>query len=77
MNTTASQDDLVTPLLDENHYTFNALKGTAAVKKAYGVSGVPTEFLIDKGGQITAKVRLSSDDREKLVGKMIEELLAK
>ncbi len=77
VNIVASQNDLVGPLLEDGRYTFTALKGTPEVKKAYGVTGAPTEFLIDPKGYIAAKVRLNSDEREARVGKMIEELMEK
>ncbi len=75
VNIVEKQDDLVQPFLDEKHYTFAAFKGSPDIKKAYGVGGAPTEYVIDRQGRVVAKVRLNSDDRERQFEKLVESLL--
>ncbi len=75
VNIVAKQDEMVLPFLNENRYTFTAFKGTPDILQAYNVTGVPTEFVIDRQGRIVAKVRLNSDERERQFEQLVEKLL--
>ena len=75
VNVVAEQDDQVAPFLAENHYTFIPYKINDDTRRAYGVRGAPMEFLIDpKGGAVTM-LRLSSEERERMLGDLIEQLV--
>ncbi len=75
VNISEKQDDKVVPFLREHGYDFTALKADSAVIEAYGVDGVPEEFLIDGQGKLVARVRLNSDESERQVAARIEGLL--
>jgi glutathione peroxidase-family protein len=75
VNIVEKQDDLVRPFLNEHHYTFTAFKGNPDIMQAYAITGVPTEYVIDRQGRVVAKVRLASDDRERQFEKLVESLL--
>lgn len=75
VNIVEQQDDLVRPFLNEHHYTFTAFKGNPDIRRAYTITGVPTEYVIDRQGRVVAKVRLNSDDRERQFEKLVESLL--
>jgi len=75
VNIVARQDEMVLPFLKDNGYTFTPFKGTPDIQQAYNVTGVPTEFVIDRQGRIVAKVRLSSNERERQFEQLVESLL--
>ena len=75
VNVVAEQDEQVVPFLTENHYTFTPYKINDDIRKAYGVRGAPMEFLIDPKGGAVVMLRLSSADRERQLGEIIEQLL--
>lgn len=77
VNISAKQDDLVVPFMREHAYSFTTLKSTAEVARAYSVSGVPAEFVIDPEGRLVKKVRLSTDEREREFEKLLEDLAGK
>lgn len=74
INIVAKQDDQIAPFLAENHYTFAAYKANDAIKQAYGVDGAPMEFVIDRTGRAVTMVRLTSDEKERAFGDLVEKL---
>jgi hypothetical protein len=73
VNIVEVQDEQVLPFLADKHYTFTAYKINNQIRKAYGVRGAPMEFLIDTKGGAVLQLRLSSDERERRLGEIIEE----
>ncbi len=74
INISAKQDDQVVPFLTENHYTFTPYKANQDIRDAYGVDGAPMEFLIDRQGRAVTRVRLNSDEKERVFGDLVEQL---
>ena len=76
VNVIEEQDDQVLPFLAEKHYTFTAYRINPEIRRAYGVSGAPMEFLIDTKGGAVLQLRLNSDERERRLGEIIEQLIS-
>jgi thiol-disulfide isomerase/thioredoxin len=60
----AEREQLVTKFLTDNKYTFPVLYDTSTVEK-YGVTGIPTKFVIDREGRI-AFTAIGFDGAEKM-----------
>ncbi len=61
----------VAEFISENKYTFNVLMDSESKTVAeYGVSGIPTKFIIDKDGNIRFKSVGYSGNNEKLVNEL-------
>ncbi len=67
--------DLVVPYFTKHRYTFTPCRINMDIARAYGVRGAPLEFLIDTKGGAVLQLRLSSEERERRLGEIIEELL--
>lgn len=61
----------VAEFISENKYTFNVLMDSESkIVAEYGVSGIPTKFIIDKDGNIRFKSIGYSGNNEKLVNEL-------
>ncbi len=61
----------VAEFISENKYTFNVLMDSESkIVAEYGVSGIPTKFIIDKDGNIRFKSVGYSGNNEKLVNEL-------
>lgn len=78
INVFPKQDDYVTPFMKGTKYSFIPLRGTSEwAEKAYNVRGEPTNFLIDKEGNIVFANFRTDQDNERTLELMIESLLNK
>ena len=72
---TDTDDDAVQPFIDKHDYTFTVLHADDAVQNAYGVSGIPMVYLIDRQGRIRwLRVGFRPADKEEMA-REIEKLL--
>jgi thiol-disulfide isomerase/thioredoxin len=68
INVLPSQDDYVLPLMENKKYSFIPLRGSSSFAlEKYGVSGQPSNFVIDQNGMIVFKdFRISNKDHRTL-----------
>jgi len=69
------QDPYVIPFMQNTKYTFIPLRGTDETIKDYGVSGEPTNFLIDQNGKIVFTDFRIEGDNHRTLELMINSLL--
>jgi thiol-disulfide isomerase/thioredoxin len=78
INVAPVQDPYVIPFLKGTKYSFTPLRGTDDwAQKAYGVRGEPTNFLIDKKGNIVFANFRTDNENEKTLELMIQALLSR
>ena len=76
INVYPKQDEYVLPFMKGTKYSFIPLKGTSEwAFEAYGVRGQPTNFLIDKKGNIVYSNFRTDIDNERTLELMIQSLL--
>jgi len=76
INVFPSQDDYVLPFLKGTKYSFTPLRATSDwAKDNYGVRGEPTNFLLDKEGNIVYANFRTTQDNERTLELMIRSLL--
>ncbi len=75
VNVEEDEEDLVLPEFKEHHYTFSPYRLNADIARAYRVRGAPMEFLIDTKGGAVLQVRISSDERERSLSEIVDQLL--
>jgi len=78
INVSPVQDQYVVPFMKGTNYSFTPLKATSEwAAQAYGVRGEPTNFLIDKKGNIVYSYFRTDDENERTLELMIQSLLEK
>lgn len=78
VNTQPSQDGFVLPFLEKNNVSFTALRGSwDFARESYGVSGAPSNFLIDRDGKIIFKNFTINDSNRDMLELMIASQLEK
>jgi thiol-disulfide isomerase/thioredoxin len=76
INVFPTQDDYVLPFLKGTRYSFTPLRATSDwAKDNYGVRGQPTNFLLDKEGNIVYANFRTDQDNERTLELMIRSLL--
>lgn len=65
----AEKEKKVKDFIAQNKYTFKVLFDTGEVVSQYGVSGIPTKFIIDKEGKIQFKA-VGFDGEQKMLSEM-------
>ncbi len=75
VNVADDEYGLVVPYFKEHRYTFSPYRINMDIARAYGVRGAPMEFLIDTKGGAVLQLRLSSEERERRLGEIIEGLV--
>lgn len=76
INVFPNQDDYVLPFMKSTQYSFTPLKSTSAwAEKHFGVRGQPTNFLLDKEGNIVFANFRTDQHNERTLEMMIESLL--
>lgn len=78
INVFPEQDDYVVPFMKGTGYTFTPLRSTAEwAQEVYKVRGQPTNFLIDKEGNIVYNNFMINSNNQRMLEMMIESLLKK
>jgi thiol-disulfide isomerase/thioredoxin len=78
INVLPNQDDYVLPFMKGTKYSFMPLKATSDwAEKNYGVRGEPTNFLLDKEGNIVFANFRTDQNNERTLELMINSLLEK
>jgi len=78
INVSPVQDQYVVPFIKGTKYSFTPLRATSEwAAQAYGVWGEPTNFLIDKKGNIVYSHFRTDDENERTLELMIQSLLEK
>jgi thiol-disulfide isomerase/thioredoxin len=78
VNVFPNQDDYVLPFMKGTKYSFTPLKATSEwAEKNYGVRGQPTNFLLDKEGNIIFANFRTDQENERTLELMINSLLDK
>lgn len=78
INVVPNQDDYVLPFMNGTKYSFTPLKATNEwAEKNYGVRGQPTNFLLDKEGNIVFANFRTDQNNERTLELMINSLLEK
>ena len=72
---TDMDDDAVQPFIDENDYTFTVLHADDAVQRAYGVTGIPVVYLVDRQGRVRWHRVGFRPGGEEDIGRELEKLL--
>ena len=76
VNIIRKQDDYALPFLEKTDYSSLPLKDEPFKDKGtLGIQGAPTNFLIDHEGNIVFKNFIISQDNEKMLELMINELV--
>jgi thiol-disulfide isomerase/thioredoxin len=76
INVFPEQDDYVVPFMKGTGYTFTPLRSTADwAQEVYKVRGQPTNFLIDKEGNIVYSNFMINSNNQRMLELMIESLL--
>lgn len=76
INVFPNQDDYVLPFMKGTKYSFTPLKSTSAwAEKHFGVRGAPTNFLLDKEGNIVFANFRTDQHNERTLEIMIDSLL--
>lgn len=76
INVFPEQDDYVVPFMKGTGYTFTPLRSTAEwAQEVYKVRGQPTNFLIDKEGNIVYSNFMINSNNQRMLELMIESLL--
>ncbi len=76
INVFPNQDDYVLPFMKSTQYSFTPLKSTSAwAEKHFGVRGQPTNFLLDKEGNIVFANFRTDQHNERTLEMMIDSLL--
>jgi thiol-disulfide isomerase/thioredoxin len=65
----ADREKVVKEFIADNKYTFKVLFDTDSIVKRYGVTGIPTKFVIDKAGMIQFKT-VGFDGEKKMISEM-------
>lgn len=69
------QKDIVQPFISKNKYTFPVLHADSEIQSNYGVSGIPTVYIIDRQGSIRFHHVGYGPGGEKQLEKEVEQLL--
>jgi thiol-disulfide isomerase/thioredoxin len=78
INVFPEQDDYVVPFMKGTGYTFTPLRSTSDwAMEVYKVRGQPTNFLIDKEGNIVYNNFMINSNNQRMLEMMIESLLKK
>lgn len=72
---TDMDDDVVQPFINENDYTFTVLHADDAVQRAYGITGIPVVYLVDRQGRVRWHRMGFTAGGEEEMGQEIEKLL--
>ena len=75
INILPQQDNYVLPFMQNSKYSFIPIKGTKQVQKDYAVQGAPTNYLIDKNGNIAYKYFRIDETNHSSLEMMINSLL--
>jgi hypothetical protein len=76
INVLPNQDDYVMPFMKKTKYSFTPLKSTNDwAEKYYNVKGQPTNFLLDKEGNIVFAYFRTNQENERTLELMIDSLI--